>query len=121
MIQMLSKLLIPVAPRRDMKIPLHLIPFQTPINPTRLPLPAHPRRLAKLPPPLPLRQHIVHVLFLLHLQGPAAMQSMHVLGIHPLLPVRRIPPQHVACEDPIARCVLHVDVQVRAPHGDHDV
>lgn len=125
---MLPKLHVPVAPRRDVKIPLHLIPLQAPINPTRLPLPPYPWRLRKLPSPLPLRQHVVHVLFLLNLARPAAaataaaaVQPMHALGVDPLLPVRGVAPQQVAGEDAVARGVLHVDVQVRTAHGDDDV
>lgn len=120
---MLPKLRIPMPSRRDMKVTLHLIPLQTPINPTRLAPTSHPRRPRKLPPPLPLRQHIMNVLFLLRLEQPltAAMQPMHALGVDPLLPVRRIPPQHVARQDAVARGVLYVDVQIRTPHGDDDV
>lgn len=122
MIQMLPKLRVPVPAGRDVKIPLHLISLQTAINPTRFSLPAHPRRLRELPAPLPLRQHVVNVLFFLSLLcRPAAVQPMHAFGVHPLLPVRRVPPQHIAGQDAIARGVLHVDVQVRTAHGDDDV
>lgn len=96
MIQMLPKLHIPVPPRRDVEIALHLIPLQAAINPTRPPFPPYPRRLRKLPSPLPQRQHVVHVLFLLDLarrrRAAAAMQPMHALGVDPLLPVRGVAP-----------------------------
>jgi len=122
MIQMLPKLHVPVPAGRDVKIPLHLISLQTAINPTRFSLPPQPRRLRELPSPFPLRQHIVNVLFLLSLPcRSTAMQSMHAFGVQPLLPVRRVPPQHIACQDAIARGVLHVDVQVRTAHGDDDI
>lgn len=123
MIQMLPKLHIPVPPRRDVEIALHLIPLQAAINPTRPPLPPYPRRLRKLPSPLPQRQHVVHVLFLLGLarRRTTAMQPMHALGVDPLLPVRGVAPQQIAGEDAVARGVLHVEVQVRTAHGDDDV
>ncbi len=121
-IQMLAKLHIPMPSRRDMKIPLHLVPLQTPINPTSPRLAPHPRRLAELPPPPAQRQNIMHV-HLLFLQLPhlRSMQAMHPLRINPLLPIRRIPLQHIARQDAIARRILNVDVQVAAFHGHHYV
>ena len=55
MIQMLAHFHIAMASRRDMKVPLHLIPLQAPINPTTRPrhAPPQPRRFLKpslLPP-----------------------------------------------------------------------
>ena len=101
MVQMLAKLHIPVPSRRNVEVALHFIPLQTPIHPTRLPLAPDPRRLAELAPPLALRQHVVHMLFLLHLETPLAVQPMHPLRVNPLLPIRRIPLQQVARQDPI--------------------
>ncbi len=121
---MFAKLHVPMPSCRDMKIPLHLVPFQTPINPTSSRLTLHPRRPAKFPPPLPQRQHIMHMhSLLIPVQRPhlPSMQPMDALRIDPLLPVRRIPLQHVACEDAIARRILNVDVQVAASHGYHDI
>jgi len=124
MSQMLPKLHIPMAPRRDMKIPLHLIPLQTPINPTtiRLDPPSHPRRLLKLPPPLPhLPQHMSHMrILLLQILPPSLIlpipAPLHFLRVHPHRPGRGVLAQHVPSEDAIARGVLHVDVQVGALH-----
>ncbi len=67
-IQMLPHFHIPMPSGGDVEIPLHLIPLQTPINPTilkRLP-PLPPRRLVKvsLPPPH-LPQHMRHMRILL--------------------------------------------------------
>jgi len=124
MSQMLPKLHVPMPPRRDMKIPLHLIPLQTPKNPTaiRLDPPPHPRRLLKLPPPLPhLPQHMSHMrILLLQILPPSLILAipapMHFLGIHPHRPGRGVFAQHVPGEDTVARGVLHVDVQVGASH-----
>lgn len=124
MIQMLPHLHIAMPPRRKMKVPLHLIPLQTAINPTTRPghAPPQPRRLLEpsLLPPVP--QHMAHVRILLLLLGqiPAlALQRVH--PVDPLLPVRGVLCQHVAREYAIARGVLHVDVQVGTEHGDDDV
>lgn len=115
-----------MSPRRNMKIPLHLITLQTPKNPTRLRLhtPLHPRRLLKLSfltPHLP--QHMAHmrILFLL-LQSLPALQHMHpALHINPLLPRRGVSLQHVACEDSVTAGILDVDVEVATLHGDNYV
>ena len=124
MIQMLPKLHITMPPRRNMKVPLHLIPLQAPINPTTRPrhTPPQPRRL--LEPPLlpPMPQHMPDMRILLLLLGPiltSPLQRIHPLG--PLPPVRGVLGQHVAGEDAVARGVLHVDVQVGAEHRDDDV
>lgn len=36
MIEMLPKFRIPVSPGRDVEIPLHFVPFQTPVYPTAM-------------------------------------------------------------------------------------
>lgn len=58
--QMLAHLPISMSTRGDMEIPLHLIPLQTPINPTsiRLIAPAHPRALRELAPRV--APHLAH-------------------------------------------------------------
>ena len=121
---MLAHLHIAMPPRRDVKIPLHLVPLQTAINPTTRPrhAPPQPRRL--LEPSLlpPMSQHMVHVRILLLLLGqipPLPLQRIRPLD--PLLPVRGVPRQHLAREDAIARGVLDVDVQVGTEHRDDDV
>ncbi len=121
-VQMLPEFHIPVPSRRDVEIPLHLIPLQTAKHPTairHLP-PLHPRRLLEVPlltPHLPKHVPDVRVLLLL-LHHLPALQRM---ASRPARPSGRIAPQHVAGEDPIARRILDVDVEVGAEHGDDDV
>lgn len=124
MVQMLPHLHIAMPPRRDVKVTLHLVPLQTPINPTARPrhTPSQPRRL--LEPSLfpPVSQHMRHMRILLLLLGqilPLPLQRVHPLD--PLSPVRGVLGQHVAREYAIARGVLHVDVEVETEHGDYDV
>lgn len=124
MIQMLPEFHIAMAPRRDMKIPLHLIPLQTAINPTTRPrhAPAQPRRLLEPSFLPPMTQHVPHMRILFLLLGqilPLPLQRIHPLN--PLSPVRGVLGQHVAREYTIARGVLHVDVQVGTKHRDYDV
>lgn len=121
---MLPELHIAMSPRRDMKIPLHLIPLQTAINPTTRPRhsPPQPRRLLKPSLLPPMSEHMPHmrILFLLLSQIlPLPLQRVHPLN--PLSPIRGVLGQQVAREDAIARGVLDVDVQVRTEHGDDDV
>jgi len=101
MIQMLPKLHIPMPPCRQMKISLHLIPLQTPVNPTRLRLQSslHPRRLPKLPLLTPhLTKHMPYMCILLHLfhHLPTLQFVYTPIHINPLLPTRGVPLQHVA-------------------------
>ena len=115
-----------MTPGRNMEIPLHLVPLQTAINPTR------PSRLASLQlwrlPKLPfhtphLSQHMPHmrVLFLL-LDHLPTVKLMHApIHINPMAPIRRVPVQEVASKDAIPAGVLDVDVQIGAEHGDDDV
>ena len=136
MIQMLPKLHIPVPPRRNMKVPLHLIQLQAAINPAAIRLLSpQPRRL---PPPrlaLPQRHNIMNMLLpetliMLPANIPLARnhppvlippQLMYPLAIHPLPPVRRLPLQLLGGQDAVARGVLDVDVQVDAAHAQDDV
>ena len=127
--QVLSKLHIPVPPRRDVEIPLHLVPLQAAIDPTRIipHAPRRPRRPAKRPlPPPHLPQHMAHMrILLLGLLPRGAIAlirgPMQRLALHPQRPGGRVPVEHFAGEDAVARGVLHVDVQVEAAHGDDDV
>ena len=133
-----------MAPRRNMKIPLHLVPLQAPINPTRIR--THPppqlRRLHKqlpLPRPPRRRQIVMHILDILarqpglhHLLPPPVVillaptphrliQPMHILAAAPLIPHRPVLRQRIARQDPVPGRILDVDVQIRALHRDHDV
>ena len=123
-IQMLPHLHITMAPRRDMNVPLHLIPLQTPINPTTRPrhAPPQPRRLLKPSLLPPMSQHMPHMrvlLLLLRQIDPLSLQRIRPLN--PLFPIRSVPRQHFAGEDAIARGILNVDVQVGTEHRDYDV
>lgn len=122
MIQVLSKLHIPMASRRDMKISLHFVPLQATENPTRAL--ASPRRLFELLPPLDLVQDMPDMGIALHLlfkQHGVLLEQMHAPSVDPMAPARGVLAQHVTREDPIARSILHVDVKVVAGHGDDDI
>lgn len=104
MIQMRRHLLIPVSTRRDMKVPLHLIPLQTPVNPTRvraLP-PAHPRPLRKLAPRIPphFTQDMMHMrILLLRTQPVLVLMAKRLVLMCPAisLVVAFLHPQGPAC------------------------
>lgn len=120
---MLPQLHIPMPSRGDVEIPLHFIPIQRPKNPTTIRHPLHPRRLRKLLP-LPRRaQLIVHIPQLLPPGQPiiAHSERMNSLLFIPLAPTRRVLPEHFTSEGSIAGRVLHVDVEIGAAHGDHDI
>lgn len=123
MIKMFPKLHIPMPSRRDMKIPLHLIPRQAPKDATTAP-PA-PRGPAELPlgaPDLVQDMSGMGIAFeLLLLRDGQMIEEMHPLGVHPLIPAGRIFPQRLAGQDAVATGVLHVDVEVGAAHGNDDV
>ena len=111
-------------PRRNMKVALHLIPLQTPIDPTTRPrrAPPQPRRFLEPPLFLPMPQHMPNMRILLLLLRqilPLSLQRIHPLN--PLSPIRSVLCQHVASEYAIARGILHVDVQVRTEHRHYDV
>lgn len=101
MIKMLPKLRIPVPPRRDMEIPLHLISLQTPVYPAamaRTGTPAHPfwrflELFLLLPPYFP--QYMSHVRILLFFFYVFRFrQSMCTASIHPMRPTGGILGQH---------------------------
>lgn len=100
---MRRKLRIPMSSGRDVKIPLHLIPLQTSINPARIRLLPPPqlrplsKLLARIPPHLPEHMADMRIL-LLRLDPPTlllAQRLIHRIGptptiafIHPQLPTR---------------------------------
>jgi hypothetical protein len=129
MIKMLSKLHIPMSPRCNVKVTLHLIPLQAPKDPTRLiiliaPPPRH-WRTRKLSPPLPRSpQIIMHILLMtiLHrLLPPPIIRLVSPPRSHPRTPLCSFPLQQFRSEDAVAGRVLHVDVEVWTAHGDDDV
>lgn len=116
MIQMLPKLPIPMPPRRNMKVPLDLIPFNTPINPTTSPLITSPqsRRLPKLLLlPFDFPQHMPRMSIFLQLGLHLAQIIKRVqasLYIEPLRPIGIFPFKQIPCQDAVARSILHIDV-----------
>lgn len=129
MIQMLPKLHVSMTPSRDVEVSLHLVSFQTSVNPTSfqsippksawssLELP-----LLFLPPNLSNNVLGVSVLFLFPLPSQiSTLKGVHPLVVYPLIPIRTIPCQRVPSKYSIARCVLDVDVQIATSHGYYDV
>lgn len=120
-----------MAPSRNVKITLYLIPLDTPKNPTRIlhHAPLHPWRLLELPRSPPhFSENMFDVrIFLLQLFSPVfplittAPESMHPLLIDPRAPLCRVAVQHFTGDNPIAARVLDVDVEVLAFHGDDGV
>ena len=103
MIQMRRKLRIPMSSGRDVKIPLHLIPLQTSINPARIRLLPPPqlrplsKLLARIPPHLPEHMADMRIL-LLRLDPPTLLLAQRLIHrirptptialIHPQIPTR---------------------------------
>ena len=129
-----SELRIPMSSCRDMKVSLDFVPFQTPVNATRVRLfpPSQFGRLRELPPPFShMPQHMAHmlvfslgflplaVLFMQSFVGASTPALLvHVL-VGPHLPVRVVSFQHVTRKDPIHGRILYVDVEVSAMHSYH--
>ena len=123
-IQMLAHLHIAMPPRRDMKVPLHLIPLQTPVNPTTRPRHAspQPRRFLKSSLLPPMSQHMPHMrILLLFLRQVDTLSLQRIRPLNPLFPIRSVPGQHLAGEYAIAGGILYIDVQVGTEHRDYDV
>lgn len=122
MIQMLSKLDISMTTGCDVEISLHFVPLQTAKNST-CPSPPSGCLFEFLFPPN-LTQHMPDMGIALHfilIQPCAVLQQMHPFRIHPMVPARRVLAQHISRQDPVARGVLDVDVQVQTVHGNHNV
>lgn len=131
--QMLSQLPISMAPRRDMEISLHLVPFQTAINPTsiRLLTPTHTRSLCKLASRVAphFAHNMVHMRVLLLRAQPISLLVVESLVlvrsvvtlVHPQLPGGVFALEKFAGEDAVAGGVLDVDAERVAGHVDDDV
>ena len=103
MVQMRRKLRIPMPSGRDMEIALHLIPLQTPIDPTRIRLLPPPqlwplrKLLARIPPHLPEHMADMRIL-LLRLDAPTLLLAQRLIHrirptpaialVHPQIPTR---------------------------------
>ena len=123
MIQMLPEFHIAMSSCGDMEITLHLVSVQTSKNPATVNRSLHSWRLWELLPLARSTQLIMHIPQLLPpgFSILADSQRMHALGALPLLPARWVLAQHLASERPVARRILHIDVQISAAHGDYDV
>lgn len=137
MIQMRRKFMIPMTPGCDMEVPLHLIPFQTTVDPTRV-LHIAPTQLRALSELLSrIRSHMVQYMarvdVLLLLQESvrvfAAQRLVFIRPVarlvvpflHPQDPARVLLFQQAARENVVARGVLDVDAEAVAWHVDDDV
>lgn len=126
---MLPKFHVAMTPSRDVEVSLHLIAFQTSVNPTSFQsIPSKPARgflelpLPFLPPNLSNNVFRVCVLFFLPLPPLiSTLKGVHSLVVHPLIPIRAIPGQRVPGKYSIAGRVLYINVQIATPHGYHNV
>lgn len=123
---MFRKFEIPMAPRCDMKISLHLVSLQTAIHPTcRWTSLSQAGRLAEfllLPPHLAQHMPDVGILLQLNLHLAQVLERMQIpLHIYPLHPVGRVAREHISGQNAIPTGVLNIDVEVTAGHGHHDV
>lgn len=139
---MLTHLLIAMSPCSQMKVSLDLINVQAAINTTAVAKTAspEPRRLAPLgilahpalSPCCRRRNNIMHMLLAKALVIMIALarddatlgilaQTMHALDCHPLTPVRRVQPQLLRREDPVASGILDIDVNVGTAHGNDEI
>lgn len=128
--QMLPQLPISMSTRRDMEIPLHFIPLQTPINPTSIRLlpPTHARTLRKLLLRIApdLAHDMVYMRVLLLRAQPVTLLVVESLVLvrtvvallHPQIPRCFFALEKVACEDAVAGGVLDVDAERVAGHVD---
>jgi len=135
MVQMGAEFLISMTTRRDMEISLDFVHVQAAedsatVRGNTVP-PSRRLRKFRAPSTTSSSNDIMHMLLpksliMVTLSGnqPALgilPQSMHALGINPLIPVRRIPLQHICRQYPVARRILNIDVEIHALHLDHDV
>lgn len=141
MIQMLphiTPLPIPMPSRRNMKVALHLIQYQTSKHSAAISifrLSSYLGRPSPLLTPPRRRNNIMHMflpkplIMIMHLpplsrhQSPTRIlpQLMLQLRIHPLQPICVLRLQHLGGENAISRRVVYVYVDVLAAHRDYDV
>ena len=114
--------------RSNVEVALHLVSFQTPEYPAILSWAGSSRGFAKLPllhpEPAGLPQDVRGVrvaLQLLLMSDSRPVQVVDSSSAHPVAPGRGFLAQQIARQDPVARCILNVDVQVGTGHGDHNV
>lgn len=137
MVQVVAEIHIPVSSRRDMEVSLDLIPFQTPIYPTRILYisPPHPRGLGELPPRIApmLTQQMSHMLIfflrifppdMLRIQRLVLLHAIPDLSVHfivPKLPAGRFLGEQLTGQDPVAHGILDVHPQRITRHRNHHV
>lgn len=136
-IQVLAKLGIPVASRRNVEVTLDLVALETAVDATRVFGRASLElgRLGELAVAAAhFAQHMARMRIFLFALEPARRLALHLhidrpdflpallaqqphqpLAI-PHVPVGRVAVQHRCRENPVPRGILHVDVQVLAPH-----
>lgn len=134
MVQMAANSAVAVASGRDVEIALHLVQVQAAVHAAAVRPAPRLRRLGPLGLLATEGHNVVDVLLAKALVVRAVpararvqlavlvlAEAVHALCVHPLLPVGGVAGQLVAGEDPVARRVLHVDVQIAAAHLDDDV
>ena len=124
MIQMLAQFHVAMPSRRDVEVPLHLVPLQASVNPTtrRWHAPRPPRSFLESSLFLPVSQYMPHMsILLLLLREVLPLSIQRIDSLVPLLPIRSVLCQHVPSEYAIARRILDVDMQVRTEHWNYNV
>lgn len=133
MIQMLHPVAIAVPARRDVKVALHLIAFQTTENPAsvRLFAPAHSGSFGELASwvATDFTNDMVDMgIFFLGAEsiGFLVVQGLVLVGaviplVHPQFPRGIFALEEVAGEDAVTRGVLNVDTECVAWHVDHNI
>ena len=132
-----AELAVPVAPRRDVEVALHLVALERAVDAARVQrvVGARLRRLAELAAAFAhVPEHVADVrIFLLRpppllavlVEGVVALlpavAALFMRALCPHLPRRVVSGQEVAGHDAIHGRVLNVDVQVVAWHPYHDV
>ena len=119
-VQMVSDFHVTMPSGRDMKVSLHLISFQTAIDPAASAFTSpHPWRLFEFPLSLfYFSYHVARMRITLHLflclipRASTKLQAppQPAVSGKPMPPVCRIPCQHVAREDAITARILNIDM-----------
>jgi hypothetical protein len=124
-VEVLAKLHVAVAAGGDVEVALDLVAVEAAEDAARVCGAPDARRLGELL--LLLDAQVVVHLEVVHVPAASdltSIQLMHALLsvlARPLRPARGVLAQQIASERAVASGVLHVDVQVGAPHADDDV
>lgn len=126
MIQMFTKLSIAMASCCDVKVSLYLVSIEAAKDSATIRRASHPGRLGKLPLSR-LAQLLMDVPQLLPTRRTVLFCLAQFMGAplqvlaRPLAPVGGIFAQQVTGKRAVTGSVLHVNVEIGAPHGDDDV